>query len=59
MNWTTLNDTLRGADEKICRQLLAAELRGPRRAQFVRRIHSRINKVRADRERVELLRRLG
>ena len=53
--WGLLNDAIRGADEGECRVLLAAEKRGRRRKQFLKRIHSRLNKVRAEREREELL----
>lgn len=53
-NWTTLNETIVSADEKTCIKLLHAELAGKRRHRFVMRIHSRLNRVRADRERLEL-----
>lgn len=53
--WTGLNDFLRDADEAACRKLLKEELRGRRRQMFLKRIHSRLNKVRADAERLELL----
>jgi hypothetical protein len=53
--WLGLNETLRAATEETCRALLQAEQEGPRRKQFLKRIHSRLNKVRADRERAELL----
>lgn len=53
--WILLNDALRGADEATCRQLLKAERKGRKRKQFLKRIHSRLNKARADRERQELL----
>jgi hypothetical protein len=52
--WIALNDKLRGADEDLCQQLLDEELAGRKRKQFIKRIHSRLNKVRADRERKEL-----
>ncbi len=52
--WIALNDKLRNADETTCKQLLEEELAGRRRQQFVKRIHSRLNKARADRERKEL-----
>ena len=52
--WRALNDALRGSNEKTCRTLLAKEKRGLNRQRFLLRIHSRINKVRADRERREL-----
>lgn len=53
-NWTTLNDTLRDLDEDGCRKLLDAERRGKCRAQFLGRIHGRLNKTRLERERAEL-----
>lgn len=53
--WIALNDELRGADEALCQELLEAELAGRARQQFIKRIHSRLNKARADREREELL----
>lgn len=52
--WIGLNDALRTADEDQCQKLLDEELAGRRRKQFLLRIHSRLNKVRADRERGEL-----
>jgi len=54
--WKGLNDFLRGATESQAASLLRAELGGKNRAQFVTRIHSRLNRVRADRERRELAR---
>lgn len=53
-SWEALNDALRAADERTCHQLLKLERKGRNRIQFVRRIHSRLNKVRADRERAQL-----
>lgn len=54
--WALLNERVRGLeDEAELRRLLRAELSGARRKMFVLRIHSRLNRVRADRERVELL----
>lgn len=52
--WISLNDALRNADEKLCQQLLKAEQAGRARKQFIKRIHSRLNKARADKEREEL-----
>lgn len=52
--WVALNEALIGADEDFCQQLLEEELNGRNRKQFVKRIHSRLNKARADRERKEL-----
>jgi len=51
--WLGLNDALRGANEELCQELLDIELHNRNRRQFVRRIHSRLNKARADRERRE------
>lgn len=53
-SWLALNDFLRGANEAACEGLLKEELKGRKRKQFIKRIHSRLNKVRADRERAEL-----
>jgi hypothetical protein len=52
--WPALNEALRLADEQLCQRLLKEELQGRKRKMFVKRIHSRLNKVRADRERAEL-----
>lgn len=53
--WVALNDELREADEATCHRLLKAERKGRKRKQFLKRIHSRLNKARADRERTELM----
>ena len=54
-SWTELNEWLKAASERDVAKALATEQkRKPRRAQFVKRIHSRLNKIRADRERREL-----
>jgi hypothetical protein len=53
--WIALNDAMRTADEDQCRALLAEELKGRKRRMFCLRIHSRINRLRANRERQELL----
>lgn len=53
-SWLALNDVIREADEAACEALLKEELKGRKRKQFIKRIHSRLNKVRADRERREL-----
>ncbi len=57
-SWTALNNVVRTADEKTCNQLMEEELKGQKRRMFVMRIHSRMNKIRADRERSELRERL-
>lgn len=53
--WTNLNDFMRNATEEDCEKLSKEEREGRNRIQFIRRIHSRMNRVRADRERNELL----
>jgi hypothetical protein len=57
MRWDELNAALRGTkDEAECRRLIELELRsGAPRKMFVLRAHSRLNKLRAARERRELL----
>ena len=52
--WEGLNEALMKIDEKEIQKLLKTELAGRRRAAFTKRIHARLNKVRADRERREL-----
>jgi hypothetical protein len=54
LSWLALNDELREANEATCGSLLKEELKGRKRKQFIKRIHSRLNKARADRERAEL-----
>ena len=53
-SWISLNDELRDCSLEEAQELLKAEKRGKRRWRFLLRIHSRINKVRADLEREEL-----
>lgn len=53
--WEALNDKLREASEEECRELLKTEQEGPNRLTYIKRIHSRLNKVRADRERAEFI----
>lgn len=54
-SWDNLNEfVMETDDESVLQKLLKEELKGRKRAQFVKRIHSRINKLRADRERAEL-----
>jgi len=55
MSWVSLNEALRDADLKTCTVLLSIEKKGRARKQFLKRIHSRLNKVRADQERAELV----
>ena len=53
-NWRALCKFIRTAGEEDCLSLLNFEKRGKARVGFLRRIHSRLNKLRADRERVDL-----
>lgn len=53
--WVGLNEALMGGDLALAERLLAAEKKGKARKQFMLRIHSRINKLRAEGERAELL----
>ena len=52
--WLKLNKAMKTAPESLCVALLEEERNGRRRAQFLRRIHCRLNKMRALRERAEL-----
>ncbi len=54
-SWVSLNEFLREANEMQCSLLLNEEQKGKRRVQYLLRIHARFNKVRAQRERGELL----
>lgn len=51
MSWVELNEELRTANEATSKALLAAEKKGKRRLQYMLRIHSRLNAVRAHSER--------
>lgn len=54
--WDGLNEALRSIDdEKTVKSLIREEQRGRARQQFLLRLHSRLNKLRADRERKKLL----
>jgi hypothetical protein len=55
MRWSELNAALLVADEAKCAEYMTAEKGGRCRKDFLLRIHSRLNKVRADRERYELV----
>lgn len=52
--WDGLNAVVVRASEEECVGLLKTELKGKRRPTFLLRIHSRLNRVRASRERLEL-----
>ena len=53
-SWVNLNAHLRNASVSDCERLLKSEASGKNRLTFLRRIHSRLNKVRADNEREKL-----
>lgn len=52
--WLKLNAYLLTADEETCQKLLDEERQGRNRKQFMKRIHSRLNRVRRVRERAEI-----
>ena len=54
-DWVTLNQHIMELPEKKLQQLLLAEKDGPARFTFLVRIQGRINKLRARRERQELM----
>ena len=57
--WVGLNEALLSMeDETELARLLKEELRGRCRQAFAKRIQSRLNRVRADREQTELLEKL-
>lgn len=53
-SWESLNEFIMKANQKDCESLLDIEQTNRNRSQFVKRIHSRLNKVRADAERKTL-----
>lgn len=53
-SWDALNEFLKTADEDACEKLMTQEREYIKRTSFIKRIHSRLNKVRADRERKEI-----
>lgn len=55
LTWISLNDHIRTADEEECRRLLLIEQHGRARKKFIERVYSRLNRVRAVRERQEIL----
>jgi len=54
-SWVELNLYLVDATEDDCKDLIEKEKSGKNRPTFLRRIHSRLNRVRAERERKELV----
>ncbi len=55
-SWDNLNAFIATADEEACVWTMHEEMQGKRRMMFVLRIHSRVNKLRAHREREKLRR---
>lgn len=53
-NWAALNTRLQSADENDCLAMMKAEKGGLRRKSWLVRIHHRLNKLRAQRERAAL-----
>lgn len=56
MNWTELVAKLPRMTERELKDAIAAEAKGPERASHLARMHARYSKLRAARERRELLR---
>lgn len=54
--WNDLNAAVVTLGEEDCERLLGVEKETRRRKMFLLRIHSRINRLRSKRERVELTR---
>jgi hypothetical protein len=52
--WIGLNEVLKTCTEDEAKELMTAEQGGKARPQFVKRIHSRLNRLRYQRERKEL-----
>lgn len=52
--WEGLNSYLKSATVSDCERLIQSEIKGKHRLSFARRIHSRLNKVRAMDEREKL-----
>lgn len=53
-SWMALNAALLTMDEEGCKRLIKEEQKGRNRRRVVLRIHARLNKVRAHREREAL-----
>lgn len=54
-SWVALNEALMEGDLSLAERLLKEEKAGKKRKQFMLRLHSRINKLRAEGERAELI----
>lgn len=53
-DWIALNEVLKTCTEDEAVELMDTEKAGKNRLQFIKRIHSRFNKLRYQRERKEL-----
>lgn len=53
-NWAKLNEGILNLTEEECLKLLEIEKKNHSRKRMLRRIHSRYNKLRAERERTDL-----
>jgi hypothetical protein len=53
-DWYSLQDALRACSEDEAQDILDAETKGKGRERFMKRVHSRLNRLRAERERLEL-----
>lgn len=53
--WMKLQEFLKLADEEQCWDLIQRERKGNKRSMFILRIYGRYNRLRADRERKELV----
>jgi hypothetical protein len=54
LNWDELNDLILEVSEEDALEMLAEELATKRRKGYLKRIHSRINRLRNEREKKEL-----
>lgn len=54
LTWVQLNDIARNCDEITAYEMMKKELAGRCRQQYVHRLHARYNRLRYDRECVEL-----
>jgi hypothetical protein len=57
--WELLNTALLHATEGECRDLINKEIKGRKRRMFLLRIYSRLNRIRAQRERADILEAIG
>lgn len=55
LTWRDLNAILNQAGEKECQLLLEVEKKDKKRVQFMTRIYGRLNRMRTERERLELM----